>query len=79
MRAPRRAIFPRNDENVLAGVAAEYRQITTGETGEGEFLTDQGLVVPAVSLQLRERLQAVIANHGLTLERQAEVGGGAER
>ena len=35
----------------------------------------QGLVVPAISLQLRERLQAVITNHGLTLERQAEVGG----
>lgn len=67
----------RNDENVLASVAAEYRQITTGEQGEGEFLTDQGLVVPAISLQLRERLQAVITNHGLTLERQAEVMGRA--
>jgi len=63
----------RNDENVLTGVAAEYRQITTGEEGGGEFLTDLGLVVPAVSLQLRERLQAVIQNHGLGLERQAEV------
>ena len=36
-------------------------------------MTDQGLVVPAVSLQLRERLQAVINNHGMGLERQAEV------
>ena len=49
------------------------RQITTGEEGESEFVTDQGLVVPAVSLQLRERLQAVISNHGMGLERQAEV------
>ena len=30
-------------------------------------------MVPAVSLQLRERLQAVINNHGMRLERQAEV------
>ena len=30
-------------------------------------------MVPAVSLQLRERLQAVISNHGMGLERQAEV------
>ena len=30
-------------------------------------------MVPAVSLQLRERLQAVINNHGMGLERQAEV------
>ena len=51
----------------------ENRQITTGEEGEAEFVTDQGLVVPAVSLQLRERLQAVINNHGMGLERQAEV------
>jgi len=67
----------KNDENVLLGVTADYRQITTGETGEGEFVTDQGLVVPAVSLHLRERLQAVIVNHGITLERQAEVMGRA--
>ena len=55
----------RNDENVLAGVTAEYRQITTGEGDCGEFVTDLGLVVPCVSLALRERLQAVIVNHGL--------------
>jgi len=67
----------RNDENVLGGITAEYRQITTGEEGCGEFVTDLGLVVPCVSLALRERLQAVIVNHGLGLERQAEVMGRA--
>jgi len=68
----------RNDENVLAGVVAEYRQITTGEGGHaGEFVTDLGLVVPCVSLALRERLQAVIVNHGLGVDRQAEVMGRA--
>ena len=35
--------------------------------------TTQGLVVPAVSLHLRERLRGVITNHGLSLEMQAEV------
>ena len=34
-------------------------------------------MVPAVSLQLRDRLQAVITKRGLTLERQAEVMGRA--
>jgi len=67
----------RNDENVLAGVTAEYRQITTGEAECGEFVTDLGLVVPCVSLALRERLQAVIMNHGLGVERQVEVMGRA--
>ena len=46
-------------------MTAEYRQITTGEGDCGEFVTDLGLVVPCVSLALRERLQAVIVNHGL--------------
>ena len=55
----------RNDENVLGGVTAEYRQITTGQAECGEFVTDLGLVVPCVNLALRERLQAVIVNHGL--------------
>jgi len=67
----------RNDENVLAGITAEYRQITTGEADIGEYLTDLGLVVPCISLELRERLQAVIVNHGLGVERQAEVMGRA--
>jgi len=67
----------KNDENVLAGIAAEYRQITTGEEFNGEFVTDSGLVVPCVSLELREKLQAVITNHGLGLERQAEIMGRA--
>jgi len=67
----------RNDENVLNTVAAEYRQITTGEEECGHFVTDMGLVVPCVSLVLRERLQAVIVNHGLGLDRQAEVMGRA--
>ena len=63
----------RNDENVLAGVTAEYRQITTGEGDCGEFVTDLGLVVPCVSLALRERLQAVIVNHGLGKTMHVEI------
>ena len=52
---------PEHEGNVLA----EYRQITTGEAECVEFVTDLGLVVPCVSLAPRERLQAVIMNHGL--------------
>jgi hypothetical protein len=55
------------DENVLAGVTAEYRQITTREAEAycGVFVTDLGLVVPCVSLALRERLRLSIVNHRL--------------
>ena len=41
----------RNDENVLVAIPAKYRQIETGEDPPpGEYVTDDGLVVPAVSL-----------------------------
>ena len=39
----------------------------------GEYVTDSGLVVPAVSVQLRERLASVVANHGLGMDKQCEV------
>ena len=39
---------PEHDGNVLAGVKAEYRHITTGEAAYGEFVTDLGLVEPCV-------------------------------
>merc|ERR1719245_1214229 len=48
----------RNDENVLGSVLPEYRQIVTGEeeVGDRHFVTDSGLIVPSISLQLMERL-----------------------
>jgi len=69
----------RNDENVLGTSAPEYRQIVTGEeeVGDKYFVTDSGLVVPSISLQLRERLQASVESHGIGLERLAEMMGRA--
>jgi len=67
----------RNDENVLASVSAEYRQIKVGEEVEREFLTDAGLVVPSITQQLRDRLWQVLDNHGLDRGKQAEVFGRA--
>jgi len=70
----------RTDENVLAGGGVkDYRQIITGEeeVGDRQFVTDSGLVVPAISLKLRERLEAAIKSHGISVERQAELLGRA--
>lgn len=69
----------RNDENVLGTSAPEYRQIVTGEeeVGDKYFVTDSGLVVPSISLQLRERLAASVENHGIGLARLAEMMGRA--
>lgn len=69
----------RNDENVLGTSAPEYRQIVTGEeeVGDKYFVTDSGLVVPSISLQLRERLQASVESHGIGMDRLAEMLGRA--
>ena len=52
----------RNDQNVLSAGPTKYRLIST-EEGEmkytkgpiGEYITDSGLIVPAISYELRER------------------------
>lgn len=67
----------RHDENVLSTVVAEYRQITTGEDLDVDFVTDSGLLVPAISVQLRAHLLSAIDSHGLGVEKQAELMGRA--
>jgi len=69
----------RNDENILGSVVPEYRQIVTGEeeVGDRHFVTDSGLVVPSISLQLRERLQSSVQSHGIAMDRLAEIIGRA--
>lgn len=75
----RRAPEPKykNDENVLGNVVTEFRQIDTGEVMETEFVTDAGLVVPAISRQLRNKLLTVLDDHGFGLEKQTELMGRA--
>lgn len=65
------------DENVLGNAVAEYKQIITGEDLGVDFVTDSGLLVPAISLQLREKLFAAIESQGFGLEKQAELMGRA--
>lgn len=69
-----------HDENVLAGAGVKsFQQIITGEeeVGDKQFVTDAGLVVPAISLALRERLEKKMLDHGLGVERRAEMVGRA--
>lgn len=64
----------RNDENVLVTVPAQYRPIETGEDiPPGEYVTDSGLIVPAVSPELRERLDRAAEAGGVGPERMAEL------
>ncbi|XP_023341379.1 enhancer of mRNA-decapping protein 3 [Eurytemora carolleeae] len=67
----------KNDENILGNFVTEYRQIDTGEVMETEYVTDSGLVVPAISFQLRFRLQERLEDHGFGLSKQTELMGRA--
>jgi len=54
-----------------------YRQIETGEVMESEYSTDAGLIVPAISMNMRERLQSVLEEHGFDMSKQTELMGRA--
>ena len=36
------------------------------QVGDRQFVTDSGLMVPAISLQLRERLETAMLSHGIS-------------
>ena len=55
-------------------VPCEYRPIDTGEASPlGEYSTDSGLIVPAISYDLRSRLEAAMASKGLGQDRITEL------
>ena len=47
------------------------------QVGDRQFVTDAGLIVPSVSLSLRDRLLATLVKHGVSIERQSEIIGRA--
>ncbi len=63
----------RNDENVLPSEPAHFRIITTEETPIGEYMTESGLIVPAISYGLRERVMAAAEARGISKERLTEL------
>ncbi len=63
----------RNDQNVLVSEPAQFHQITTEEAPLGEYKTDAGLVVPAISYKLRERFMACAEAKGISRERLVEL------
>ena len=64
----------RNDENVLMSRPAQYRPIETGEEfPPGEFVTDAGLAVPALSFELRTRLEKAMERRGVADSQMVEL------
>ncbi len=64
----------KNDENVLVSVPAQYRPIDTGEEPPpGEYVTDSGLIVPAISPELRDKIDKAMEAKGYGAERITEL------
>lgn len=67
----------RCDEHVLEQRPVVNRQIHVPEVGRREFVTDSGLVVPSVSLKVRDQLLRAAEDAGLSHDRQMELIGRA--
>ena len=66
----------KHDENVLDSGPIVYKQIEVrGEQAEQHYVTDAGMVVPAVSYLTRCKLFAAAESFGLSKERQLEMVG----
>jgi len=68
----------RNDQNVLATIPAQFRQITLSKGAssgnlEGEYSTDSGLVVPGIAPKFRDRLMLAAEARGISRERVTEM------
>jgi len=63
----------RNDQNVLTAEPTQFHLISLQEAPMGEYKTDSGLVVPAISSKLRDRFMAAAEAKGITRERLVEL------
>ncbi|KAL1513148.1 hypothetical protein ABEB36_002602 [Hypothenemus hampei] len=67
----------RHDENVIATQPTSTRQIIVPKQDFGEYVTDDGLVIPCISKNLRKKLFDTADKAGLTFERRIELFGTA--
>ncbi|XP_033751004.1 enhancer of mRNA-decapping protein 3-like [Pecten maximus] len=74
---PKKPLKYRCDENVLASepVVLQQIKVPTGHSNAKQFVTDEGLVVPSISYELRSRLFATAEKYGFKTDRQVEMVG----
>lgn len=63
----------RHDENILDSRPVGLRQIKTNYQSGQEYVTDDGIVIPCISLELRSRIMMQAELVGLTWERQSDM------
>ncbi|KAJ8974444.1 hypothetical protein NQ317_000221 [Molorchus minor] len=70
-------LFLTHDENVIATVPTNYRQIIVPKQDFCEYVTDDGLIIPSISRSLGEKLWETAERVGLTWEKRTELIGRA--
>lgn len=67
----------RHDENVIVSEPTAFRQIIVPSAGEKEYVTDDGLVIPSITLDLHRQLIGAADRLGISWERRVELLGRA--
>ncbi|KAL4091949.1 hypothetical protein QTP88_026548 [Uroleucon formosanum] len=67
----------KHTENVLHSTPVKFRQVTVPSPAINEYITDDGLVVPSITSELRWKLFNLVEENGLTIGRQNEIIGRA--
>lgn len=62
----------RHDENILMSKPMGFRQIKTKHACAVEYVTDDGIIIPTISMSLRARIQLQSELLGLTWDRQCD-------
>lgn len=63
----------RHDENILISKPLGYRQIKTKHASAQEYVTDDGIIIPSISLALRARIQMQAEVFGLEWDRLCDM------
>ncbi|XP_071863473.1 enhancer of mRNA-decapping protein 3 [Bombus fervidus] len=67
----------RHDENIIVSERADIRQILVPSAGEIEYVTDNGLIIPSITLNLHRQLIGAADRLGISWERRVELLGRA--
>ncbi|KAK0168408.1 hypothetical protein PV327_002211 [Microctonus hyperodae] len=67
----------RHDENVIVSKPATYRQIIVPANDEREYVTDDGLIIPSITIDLHRQLIGAADRLGISWERRVELLGRA--
>ncbi|XP_015429110.1 PREDICTED: enhancer of mRNA-decapping protein 3 isoform X2 [Dufourea novaeangliae] len=67
----------RHDENIIVAEPTVFRQIMVPSADEKEYVTDNGLIIPSISLNLHRQLIGAADRYGISWERRVELLGRA--